>query len=277
LNPFTIIRPTRLLLLRILSVVFLWWGGLALADAPQRVISLAPNITELVFAIGAGDSLVGVAAHSDYPDAAKHIPVISDYHALNIERILALRPDVIVYWPGGVSSRHIDQLKRLGFRLVALNPQTLTDIPKALIKLGTVLGRDATVVAKRFQEQLAALLPNSTPNPRPTVFVQVWDNPLMTLNRDNILSDMIDKCGGTHLFAELVIPAPSVSYESVLAANPDVILVSHPSQRQGWLAYPFLNAVKKRQIYYINPDYTSRATPRVLKALGEICGVVTKN
>ncbi|PHV11523.1 cobalamin-binding protein [Chitinimonas sp. BJB300] len=254
-----------------------------LGKPAQRIISLAPHLTEDLFAIGAGPNIVGVSSYSDYPAAAKKIPEIGSYNHFDLEQIRTLKPDLIVAWPGGNPARQLTQLESLGIAIYYDDPKKLTDIPHVLERLGVLTGR--TNIAEQAAAQLrtrTATLAKYHAGKRPVrVFYQVWDRPLMTINGEQAISDVMRLCGAVNVFAELPSRAPTVDEEAVLVANPDLIATSGDSTAkntwlQRWARFPRLKAVARNQLYMLPPDLLSRMGPRLVDGAEALCAAVDK-
>ena len=245
----------------------------------RRIISLAPHLTELLFAAGAGDRLVGVSAYSDHPPAALAIARIGDSHAFDIERILALRPDLLVGWDAGNAPRHIAQLRRLGIPVHLEGAERLDDIGAALERLGRLAGTEAAAheAARRYGERLADLRARHVGAARVRVFHQVWDEPLMTINGRHPVSDLIAACGGENVFAESPALVPVVSREAVLRAAPEVITAAEADDGDplaAWRRWPTLPAVAAGRLVRLPADAVSRLSPRLLEAAEPLCEAI---
>ncbi|MDH3901070.1 MAG: cobalamin-binding protein, partial [Gammaproteobacteria bacterium] len=192
----------------------------------QRIVSLAPNITELVFAAGAGGRLVGVSEYSDYPDAARSIRRIGGGSGLDLEAIAGLRPDLVIAWQSGNPSQPVKRLLELGFTVFISEPRHLQDITESLRRFGRLAGTDAVAARQSsdFEHRHEQLKRRYSDQEPVSVFYQVWDRPLMTVNGQHLISDVIRMCGGRNVFAELPALAPQITIEAVLAANPEVIV-----------------------------------------------------
>jgi iron complex transport system substrate-binding protein len=201
----------------------------------QRVISLAPHATELLFAAGGGARIVGTVAYSDYPSSARDIPHVGDNRALDLERIAALKPDLVVVWRHGNAQKQTDRLRALGIPLYFSEPHRLADIPRSIEVLGTLLDTRASAhdAAQQFRQQADALRHRYASRPPVTVFFQVWEQPLMTLNGQHVFTDMLALCGGRNVFAGEPLLVPTVSTEAVIAANPEVLLTASMGATQG--------------------------------------------
>lgn len=244
----------------------------------RRIVSLAPHITELLFAAGAGDRIVGASAWSDHPEAARAIPRIGDSHAFDIERILALRPDLAVAWEAGNAPRHVAALERLGIPVHVEAAEGLDDIGDAIERLGRLAGTPevAAATARRYRDRLAQLRARHAGQAPVRVFHQVWDEPLMTVNGRHPISDLIAACGGVNVFADAPALAPRVSRESVLRAAPEVITAAAgpDDPLAAWRRWPALPAVAAGRLVELPADAISRLSPRLLDAAEPLCAAI---
>lgn len=249
-----------------------------LARPAQRVVSLAPHVTEMLFAAGGGELVVGAVNYSDYPPAASRIPRVGDNRLVDIERLLALKPDLLVVWRHNASSRQMEQLRKLGIPLFYSDPKKLDDIPDAVLRLGQLLGtepqaRQGAADLRRQIDSLAARYRNRAPV---RVFYQVWSKPLYTLNDHHIVSDAIRICGGQNIFAHLTMTAPSITPEAILRENPEAIV---SGDRRGqevsgvemWKQYPAMLAVRRGNLFAISGDLMNRSGPRIIEGAAELC------
>ena len=258
-------------------------GNTVTLPAPaQRVVSLAPHATELIYAAGGGAKLVGTVAYSDYPPAAKAVPRVGDNKALDLERIAALKPDLIVVWRHGNAERQTDALRALHLPLFFSEPKHLDDIATSLDRLGTLLGTHpaADAAAAAFTRDVAALRARYAARPPVTLFFQVWDRPLTTLNGTHLIDDVFALCGGRNVFAQLKPLVPTVTDEAVLAANPEAIVTTSvgatPSREPlpslaRWRAWPALTAVARDNLFAIDGDLLTRASPRITQGAAALC------
>jgi iron complex transport system substrate-binding protein len=251
---------------------------LTLAQPAQRIISLAPHMTELLFAAGAGGQVVGTVEFSNYPAAAARIPRIGDSAQLDLERIVALRPDLIVVWKNGNAQRQLDKLLRLGIPVFYNEPRRLADIARAIEQLGLLAGTETVALpaARGFLARAAELQRRYAGRPAVTVFFQIWDRPLLTVNGDHLISDVIRLCGGQNAFAALKALTPEVATEAVLSANPEAIIgvTGEAGQAQAlerWEKWPQLKAVMRGNLSFIHSDLISRNTLRVLDGAELLC------
>jgi len=264
---------------------------LRLERPPARIVTLAPSLTELVFAAGGGGAIVAVDSSSDFPVAARAIPRIGDVSRIDVERLLALKPDLVVVWRHGNTTRELDQLEGAGIRLFRLEPQRLDDVVRAIERLGQLLGTEATAgpAAAALRERLAALRRRHAIEPPVRVFYQVWSSPLMTISGKQIVSEVIELCGGRNVFAGLAPLVPQVAVESVLAADPEAIFTADERGNTAllrrdpdapsfaaWRRYPRLAAVRGRWLYVLNGDAISRQGPRIVDGASAVCGALAE-
>jgi len=242
----------------------------------RRVISLSPHSTELLFAAGGGDRVVGVVSYSDFPEEAKKIQQVGSNRELDLERIIALKPDLIIVWRHGSSERQIDVVKKLGVPMFHSEPQHLESIADNVAKLGQLMGTDAVAApaAADLRRRIAALRTRYANRPVVRTFYQVWDKPLYTLNGQHIVSDALRLCGGENVFAKLSVTAPVVSVEGVLQENPEAIFATAEKNYGGvslWKPYPTLTAVRNDNLFTIDGNLVNRAGPRMVAGAEQLC------
>jgi len=255
----------------------------SLASPATRVISLAPNLTELLFHIGAGDRVVGVMEYSDFPPAAKTLPRVGAHNHFDIETILALRPDLIVGWDSGNPQSDLIQLDELGLPVFVSEAQDVEGVSSLMRRLGTLTGQQdqANQQADAFAREVARLQALYSGRRRLRVFYQVWDQPIYTLNREHIINDLIDACGGENIFADLERLAPVVSLESVIARDPEVIVGGRdtsatPPWMVRWQRWSGITAVRNAHVYAIDANHIGRMGPRLVDGMEALCGVIDK-
>ena len=250
---------------------------LVLQAPAQRIVSLAPHLTELLFAAGAGSLLVGTAAYSDFPALARRVPTIGDSSAIDIERVVALKPDVVLAWRSGNPAGTIAKLEQLGLRVFVTEPVTLDAIADQIVSFGRIAGSQAAArnAAERLRDDIAALRLKYQGRRRLSVFYQIWHQPLMTVNGKQVISSVIELCGGRNVFAGLKPLVPNVSLEAVLAADPEVIVTAseQPAAQalSDWSAWKQLRAVRNGNLVVLPPDDISRPTPRLLNGARRLC------
>ncbi len=249
----------------------------------RRIISLAPHLTEILFAIGAGDRLVGVVAHSDYPPAARKLPQVGGYNAFDMETILSLQPDLVVGWKSGNNLGQLQRLQELGLPVFINEPRHIEDIPLSALRLGKLTGQSqqAEQFSQRFNRKYRELKARYSGRKPVRLFYQIWNRPLITINGEHLISDVIRLCGAENIFAEVPTLAPTVSIEAVLVRAPEIIVTGAAEGRSDWLdmwqQWPQLPAVKEGQLYFINPDIIQRHGPRILEGAEALCALVEKS
>jgi iron complex transport system substrate-binding protein len=252
-----------------------------LSEPADRIVSLSPGATELVYSAGAGDQLVGAGAWSDYPPEARDLPRVGDSNRVDLEAILTLEPDLVIGWTDGNSRAQLDRLAELAVPVFWLAPRTFNDIAAAVETLG-LLTDHQTLAEQRAGEFLADIraIESQYDAARPVrVFYQVWDQPLMTVNDDELISKAIQLCGGTNVFGDLPRLVPRISVETLLTADPEVIVTAGRGESdQGWLQrwrdYPSLTAVASDNLFLVSPDLLQRATFRMLDGTRELCDLL---
>ena len=251
---------------------------ITLKTPAQRIVSLAPSLTELIYAAGAFEKLVGVAEYSDFPPAAKELPIIGRFDILDIERIVQLNPDLVVAWQSGNPRTSVNRLRKLGLAVYIAEPKSLASIPFHIERLallaGTKLSAEETV--NSFRHKLEALNDQFSHQSPVTTFYQVWDVPLITAGGNELIDDIIRLCGGRNVFANIKRVAPKVSREAVLERNPEVIIASgmdieRPEWLDDWLRWPSINAVANNNLFFVPPELVQRHTPRALLGAAQIC------
>jgi iron complex transport system substrate-binding protein len=243
-----------------------------------RVVAMAPHVTELLFAAGGGAKIVGAVSYSDYPEAAKRIPQIGSNRQIDMERVIALKPDLIVVWMHGSSERQVEQLRTLGIPMFHSEPRKLADIATSVQKLGKLMGTEAVAepAAATLRRDLASLTNRYANRPPVRMFYQVWDKPLYTLNGEHIVSDAMRVCGGVNIFAGLTVTAPVVNVEAVLQADPEAIFsTGERSADDGgvnlWKPYANMTAVKRGNLFRLDGNLLNRAGPRMIAGAAALC------
>ena len=251
---------------------------LSLRRPAQRIVTLSPHATELLFAAGAGAKIIATVEFSDYPPEAKRLPRVGGYETLDVERIIALKPDLVVAWGSGNPPAIIDQLRALGVPLFASEPRSLDDVATSLQTMGRLAGVEASAnrAAAAFRQRAAEIRARYSARPPVRVFYQVWDQPLMTVNDAHVISKVLNLCGGSNVFGSLSALAPTVDVEAVLAADPEVIIGSEEAGARSdaldaWRRWPRLSATKRGNIFQMPPDIMVRHAPRILDAAQIVC------
>ncbi len=259
-------------------------GRVVRVDKPvQRIVSLAPHATELLFEVDAGERIVGTVSFSNFPPEAERIPQIGGYNNLDIEAIVALRPDLVVAWHSGNRLQQVEQLSSLGLTVFYTEARRIEHIPALLRRFALLTGNTAegNAVARRFEVRLNRLRATYGSTDPVRIFYQVWNNPLMTVNDEHFISDVLRLCGGVNVFADLSVLAPTISIEAVLAADPDLIVTGgmgelHREWLEQWRQWQELKAVKRGNLVLIPPDLLQRPTSRLLEGTERLCREIEK-
>lgn len=254
---------------------------ITLTQPALRIVSLAPNITELLFDAGAGNRVVGAVEFSDYPAQAKAIPRIGRHNALDLERIVSLKPDLVIAWDSGNPKHQVQRLQQLGLTIYRSEPRRLKAIAETLRRFGRLAGtvNQANVQAQQFMQRYQALVDEYQNRTDINVFYQIWDQPLMTLNGQHIVSEVISLCGGDNVFADLPMLSPTVSTEAVIEANPQVIIAASAGKTasaslQHWRQWTKLTAVQHDNLFSIDSNIIHRDTPRILDGMKRMCEIL---
>ena len=254
-----------------------------LENPASRIISLAPSLTELVYATGAGDKLVGVVDYSDYPPQADLLPVVGRFNLLDVERIVELQPDLIIAWRSGNPRSSISQLKNLGLTVYIAEPKNLTSIANHIYKLSVLTGtqEEAKSAIQEFNRTYEELRTQYSNRAKIKTFYQVWDKPIITVGGNELINDIIELCGGENIFKEIQLVAPKIDQESVLIRNPAVIIASgsnteRPKWLDDWKRWPDLTAVTEDNLFFIIPELLQRHTPRALIGATQMCTYIER-
>ncbi len=257
------------------------------APYPQRIITVAPHLSEVVESAGGANRLISVSAYSNFPESVKKLPTTSDARSIDLEKMKQLRPDLIVYWRGGTPESQIESIKKTftSIQVVSVEPKKLTDIASDIETIGKLLGTEA--IAKKnadvFRAQITELK-NQYQNKskrKVRVFYQIWAQPLMTLNQDHLIADIINICGGEQLFAKEKLLVATVSREAVVKANPEIIFTAVDTQQMKtdwsmWSSIPQLAATQKKAFIDIDGDMISRPSTRIMQGAKKICSEIDK-
>ena len=254
-------------------------GNLVVLPAPaQRIISLAPNLTEVLFYVGAGEQIIGVDEYSNYPEEAKSIIRVNNHAAANYELILSLKPDLVVAWESGNGEQIIGRMKELGLPIFVVETRKMNAIPELFTRLGRLTGHDemAGQRAQDFSQRLNGLRETFGGQTDVRVFYQIWNDPFITLNGEHLVSDVIDLCGGVNVFSEAIPLVPYVNIEAIMDADPQVIIASGSSEkneqwRDSWSSWQGISAVASGNIYLIPPDLMQRHSSRILDGAEYMC------
>ncbi len=249
-----------------------------LQQPAQRIIALAPSLTELAFAAGAGDKLVAVSAYSDYPSSAKKLPQVSDAGGVSFEALLALKPDVVLAWKSGNRAWDLERIRGFGIPVFVLEIEHMNDVPRALRRIGVLAGitKPAERAALEFEQKITALRDVHAAKSKISVFFEISREPLMTVNRDHAISEVIRLCGGDNVFADvtpLVFVAP---LEELFRKQPTTIIYTASEKREEspWPRYRGLMAWDAKRIYRVASDPILRAGPRLAEGAAQVCAAL---
>lgn len=251
---------------------------LRLQQPAKRIISLAPNITEVLFHVGAGAQIVGADEYSNYPPAAKEIVRVNNHAAANYELILSLKPDLVIAWQSGNGDKIINPLRKLGIPVFVVETREIEQIPNLFRRFGQLSGNtdQAEQRALEFTQRLKALRLANKDKFLVRTFYQIWDEPLITLNGKHMVSSVIELCGGVNIFADAIPLVPYVNIESVVAADPQVIIAGGSQEEQPawfkrWQKWSGISAVINSHVYLIPADLMQRHSVRILDGAGMMC------
>lgn len=255
----------------------LWLALLLLAAsastaAAGRVVSLAPSLSEIVLELDAADLLVGVLDAGDRPAALKDVPSVGRYGQLDMERLLSLKPDLLLLWPGSIAPAQREQLKGLGIATYVAEPHDLDQLIRQIEAIAVQLGRPERGAqrAAQLRERLGALRQRYRREAPLAVFYQVWDRPLYTVGGRQIISDALAVCGARNVFSDLDLPAPQVSVESVLQRKPQMILATDQAQLDAWKAWP----VAQGRLVLVDDKGLERPSGQMIEATARLCGLI---
>lgn len=257
-----------------LALLLLAVSGSALAV--ERVVSLAPSLSEIVVELGSADLLVGVLDAGERPPELSAVPSVGRYGQLDMERLLSLKPDLLLLWPGSVGPAQREQLKRLNIPTYVAEPHSLEQLASQIEVIAEQLGRPqrGQKLARDLRKQLADLRQRYQRDEPLQVFYQVWDQPLYTVGGGQIISDALEICGARNVFAELQLPAPQVNLESVLQRNPEVILAGDQAQLDAWKVWPQVRAVAQGRLLLVADKGLERPSGQMIRATAKLCQLI---
>ncbi len=242
-------------------------------QAQLRVVSLAPSLTEIMLELDAGDLLVGLLDGGERPAALVHVPSVGHNGVLEMEGLLALKPDLLLLWPASISAAQQQQLRQFGIPTFTAEPHNLEQLATQFVEIGERIGRvqQGRALQQRFRVKLAQLRQRYAREQPLEVFYQVWDSPLYTIGGNQIISDALNVCGARNIFADLALPAPQVGVETVLKRDPEVLLAASVAQLVSWQRWPQLHAVRLGQLWVVPDDGLERPSFQMLAATEKLC------
>ena len=251
--------------------------SVALPHEINRIVSLAPNITEILFALGVGDKVVGVTDYSDYPEKAKQLPTVGSFANPNIELVQNLKPDLVIATKDGNPEAAVKKLEDMNIPTFVINPHNFQGILTSIQNIGKALEREE--VGNQIVQAMSATqvyIEKQVSNlKKPKVLFQLGAKPIISVNKNTFIHDIIEKAGGINIASLSQINYPEMNKESIVASNPDVIIAATDEStfatiKQNWAGFTDMSAVKKKRIYRINPDTISRPAPRIMEGLVEL-------
>ncbi len=249
---------------------------ISLGHPAERIVTLAPHLAEIAFAAGAGAKLAGVSSFSRHPAEAERLPVVASHGRVDIERLIALRPDLVLAWQSGNSPLQVGRLERLGVRVFVTEARALADIPRIVRLVGALAGSAevAEAHARQFENEIADLRKRYAAERRVALFLEIWHKPLLSVNGRHLISDALRLCGGRNVFAAAKALTPLVSREQILDARPEAIVTGGFGSEalQAWQGLESVPAVRNRRIYAIDPDWLHAQGPHVLEGVRALCG-----
>jgi iron complex transport system substrate-binding protein len=259
-----------------LILLALLLAATAHAAPAQRIVSLAPHLTELAFTAGAGDRIVATVEYSNHPEAARSIPRIGDAFRVDLERLLALRPEAVLVWESGTPAPTIERIRALQLPVVSFQTQRLADVATVLREIGRLAGTSAVAerAAAEYERHIQQLRDTYRDRAPLRVFIEVDDRPLYTVNGQQIISEIVELCGGRNVFADLNELAPAIGIEAVIAANPQAIVSTDdtvPDAVAEWGRWRHIDAVRTGNVYTLRSDDIARATTRLTVAAEAVC------
>ncbi len=252
-------------------------------SSPKRIVSLAPSITETLFALGLDEEIVGVTTFSDYPEAAKSKPRVGSFVNISLEKVVSLNPDLIIGTAEGNKKEMIEQLERIGFPVYMINPASLEEIFKMVLDIGRITGRNnmAKGLVRTLRERVSTVVSQTSCLRKPRVFFQIGIDPIVTVGRDTFHNKLITLAGGINISGEGTAKYPRYSIEEVIVRKPEIIIVSSMKRgedfnriRDKWKRWKNIPAVKNNNIHIFNSDLTDHPSPRIVDGLEELAKII---
>jgi iron complex transport system substrate-binding protein len=251
------------------------------AEPARRIVTLAPFLTELAFAAGAGDRVVGVSAYSDYPPAARALPVVSSAVGVSLEQLAALKPGFVIAWRDSFRMEDVARIEQFGAAVFIVHGRRLEDVPKVLRVFGAATGVDVSVPSSRFEAEIAALRARYSRRAPVDVFLEIWNKPLTTIAGDHFMNDALAICGARNIFKEHPGVAPQVSWEELYVRDPPIIVGTGSAAnaaefRANWSHHATLSAVKANRLAWIEADTLQRPTTRTSQGVAQLCAALDR-
>jgi len=250
---------------------------------PQRIVSLAPNITETLFALGLDEEIVGVTVFSDYPEAATSKPKVGSFVNISLEKVVSLNPDLVISTANGNKKETVEQLERMGLPVYVINPGSFEEILTVVLNIGRITGREneAKTLVDNLQKRIRSVVSLTKDLKKPGVFFQIGINPIVSVGRDTLHNKLIELAGGLNVTGDVMIKYPRCSIEDVIVKKPDIIIVSSmkrgeyfPRVRDGWKKWKNIPAVENDRIYIIESDLIDHSSPRIVDGLEKLARII---
>jgi iron complex transport system substrate-binding protein len=249
-----------------------------LYNAAQRIATLSPGATELTFAAGAGDQVVAVVSYSDYPPEAKQITSVGSHTRIDLEALVGLAPDLVIGWVTGNPAEQLETLEALGMPVFYIEPRDVEGVASAIERLARLAGTEAAgqAVAANFRQTMGEIDARYADREPVATFYQVWDEPLMSVNDQHLIGQVVEMCGGENVFGEQARLVPRIDDEAVLATNPEAIVAGGMGEENRhwlthWEQYPNLTAVAEDNLFFVPPSLIQRPTPRLMEGAQLLC------
>lgn len=247
-----------------------------LREPAQRIVTLAPFLTELAFSAGAGERVVGVSAFSDYPEAARALPQVASSGGISLEALAALRPDLVLAWADTIREEETRRIERLGASVFVTRAHRLEDVARLLEAVGRLAGTDPSIAARRYRERIAALRHSHEGAQPITLLVEIWSQPLTTIGASHWITEALTVCGARNGFGDLSGVAPTLDWELVYRRDPQAVVGMGPRDgeqafRTRWSARPTLSAVARDRLVYVEADLLQRPTLRLAEGVARLC------
>lgn len=250
---------------------------------PKRIVSLAPNITETLFALGLDEEIAGVTVFSDYPEAARSKPKVGSFVNISLEKVVSLNPDLIIGTANGNKKETVEQLERVGLPVYVINPESFEEIFTVVLNIGRITGREneAKTLVDNLQKRIRSVVSLTKDLKKPGVFFQIGINPIVSVGRDTLHNKLIELAGGLNVTGDVMIKYPRCSIEDVIVKKPDIIIVSSmkrgeyfPRVRDGWKKWKNIPAVENDRIYIIESDVIDHSSPRIVDGLEKLARII---
>ena len=252
-----------------------------LKQPAQRIVTLAPSLTELAFSVGAGGRVVGVSAYSDYPPQARTLPQVSTAAGFSLEQIAALKPDLVLAWRDSVRREDIERIAGFGTAVFVAQSRNFEDVPRLLRAIGVLTGLDGAAPATRYEAKLAKVRRDYAGKRGLTALLEIWNRPLTTIAGRHFMNEALEICGARNVFHDLDGIAPVVPWEEVYRRDPEIVVgassaATEAEFRANWRQRPTLAAVKSARLVFVDADRIQRLTARTPDGIAALCEAIAR-